>query len=193
MANLSSTKSGEAQALARPAIRSLHHFSFRCIDAEETRRFYEDFLGLEFCAALPTTVEVAGKQVEALQLLFRMLNGNFFSFYNVPGDVRPEMYKPLGPFDAHFAMKVASEAQWDNWVERLTKAGIHFVGPMDHAFIRSVYFMDPNGVWLEITYQYANHEEFLAHEKAVAEESMSNWNVKTAEHKAKYIRSFAVR
>ena len=27
-------------------IRGLHHFAYRCRDAEETRHFYEDLLGL---------------------------------------------------------------------------------------------------------------------------------------------------
>jgi len=27
-------------------IRKLHHAAYRCRDSEETRRFYEDFLGL---------------------------------------------------------------------------------------------------------------------------------------------------
>ena len=27
-------------------IHGLHHFAYRCRDAEETRRFYEDLLGL---------------------------------------------------------------------------------------------------------------------------------------------------
>jgi len=29
-----------------PPIHGLHHFAWRCRDSEETRRFYEDLLGL---------------------------------------------------------------------------------------------------------------------------------------------------
>ena len=29
-----------------PPVRGLHHFAWRCRDSEETRRFYEDLLGL---------------------------------------------------------------------------------------------------------------------------------------------------
>ena len=29
-----------------PSIKSLHHWAYRCRDAEETRHFYEDILGL---------------------------------------------------------------------------------------------------------------------------------------------------
>ncbi len=30
-------------------IKGLHHNAYRCRDSEETRRFYEDFLGLPLC------------------------------------------------------------------------------------------------------------------------------------------------
>ena len=33
-------------------IKGLHHAAYRCRDSEETRKFYEDFLGLPFVAAL---------------------------------------------------------------------------------------------------------------------------------------------
>ncbi len=38
------TRSVEAAAVA--PIHGLHHFAYRCRDAEETRHFYEDILGL---------------------------------------------------------------------------------------------------------------------------------------------------
>jgi catechol 2,3-dioxygenase-like lactoylglutathione lyase family enzyme len=33
-------------------IRRLHHNAYRCRDSEETRRFYEDFLGLRLAGTL---------------------------------------------------------------------------------------------------------------------------------------------
>ena len=35
-------------------IKGLHHNAYRCRDSEETRKFYEDFLGLELAGALET-------------------------------------------------------------------------------------------------------------------------------------------
>lgn len=182
----SMTRDRETESDAGSVIRSLHQMSFRCFDAEETRRFYEDFLGLEFYAALPETVDLGGKQVEALRLLFRMSNGDFFSFYDVPDDVRPNIYKDAGPFDSHFAMKVSSEAEWEVWKARLEQAGIEYIGPMDHDFIRSVYFRDPNLIWLEITYQVPDHEKIVDREKSHANDAMHDWIAKTANLKAKF-------
>lgn len=186
MTDVSKPKKGQTWTSAESAIRSLHHVAFRCFDAEETRRYYEEFLGFEFCAALPSEVDLGGKKVECLQVLFRMENGDFFSFYDVPDDLRPEIFEPVSPLDAHFAMKVPSEAEWETWVARLTKAGIKYLGPLDHDFVRSVYFTDPNGVWLEITYQVPDHEKILAGEKSHAKQTIDGWSVKTAERKAKF-------
>lgn len=191
MTNIASSKRGESQAEVQPAIHSLHHVVFRCFDAEETRRYYEEFLGFEFCAAIPSTVDVNGKKLECLQILFRMSNGDFFSFYDVPDDIRPELFEPVSPMDAHFAMKVSSEAEWNRWTERLADAGIKYLGPLDHDFIRSVYFTDPNGVWLEITYQVPDHEKIIAREKSHAKETIEGWTTKTAERKAKYKKARA--
>ena len=33
-------------------IKGLHHNAYRCRDSEETRRFYEDFLGLPLAGTL---------------------------------------------------------------------------------------------------------------------------------------------
>ena len=39
-------------AASCPRLKHLHHVAFRCRDAEETRRFYEDLLGLKLAAGL---------------------------------------------------------------------------------------------------------------------------------------------
>jgi catechol 2,3-dioxygenase-like lactoylglutathione lyase family enzyme len=35
------------------AIRGLHHNAYRCPSSEQTRRFYEDFLGLPLAGTTP--------------------------------------------------------------------------------------------------------------------------------------------
>ena len=37
---------------APPTIKGIHHSAYRCRDAEETRRFYEEVMGLTLAAAL---------------------------------------------------------------------------------------------------------------------------------------------
>ena len=170
---------------ATPAIRSIRHISFRCFDAEETREFYEDFLGLEFVAALPVEVEVNGKATEALHIFFRMADGDFIAFYDIPEDVDPKMFQ-FDPMELHLGMKVPSEAAMMNWLERLKARGLKYLGPMDHDMVQSIYFQDPNGLWLEVTYQVPDHEEIMHREMSEAKELIADWTIKSAPNKAKY-------
>lgn len=169
----------------QPAIRSLRHMSFRCFDAEETREFYEDFLGMEFVAALPIEVEVDGKPAEGLQIYFRMADGDFITFYDIPDGVNPEMFT-LDPMELHLGMKVPSEAAMMNWMERVKERGLMFLGPMDHDMVRSIYFQDPNGLWLEATYQVDDHEGIMHREMDAAKDLLADWTVKSAPNKEKF-------
>lgn len=168
-----------------PAIRSLRHMSFRCFDAEETREFYEDFLGLEFVAALPVEAEVNGKTVEAMHVYFQMADGDYIAFYDIPEDAPPPKFE-LDPMELHLGMKVPSEAAMMTWAERLKERGIRYIGPMDHDMVQSIYFQDPNGIWLEVTFQVPAHEEIMHREMAEAKELIADWTVKSGPNKRKY-------
>lgn len=171
---------------ATPAIRSAEHMSFRCFDAEETREFYEDFLGMEFVAALPVEVEVDGKKTDALHIYFRMADGDFIAFYDMPDTVRPEMFT-FDPMELHLGMKVPDEAAMMEWKARLDARGVRPVlGPMDHEMVQSIYFMDPNGLWLEITYQVEDHEGIMHREMDAAKGILADWTVKSLPNKLKY-------
>lgn len=187
------SRMGGAQDASVPVVRSLHHLSFYCRDAEETRRFYEDFLGLEFVAAIPVSVDPRGKPVDALQLLFRMAKGDFLMFYDVANDHDGGIYDSLTPWDMHIGMKVSSEAELMTWIDRVKEAGLEFVGPLDHDFIRSIYFNDPNGIILEITYQVPEHEEILDKEESRSKKVLADWTVKTAPQKQKFTNPFAIK
>lgn len=169
----------------KPAIRSLRHMSFRCFDAEETREFYEDFLGMELAAALPVEVEVDGKTCEALHLLFRMADGDFIGFYDIPDDIRPELFT-FHPMELHLGMKVPSEAAMMDWKRRVEERGLPILGPMDHDMVQSIYFQDPNGLWLEATYQVDEHEQIMHREMSEADEILEKWTVESAPKKAPF-------
>ncbi|MEZ5946950.1 MAG: VOC family protein [Hyphomonas sp.] len=54
----------------------IHHAAYRCCDAEQTRWFYEDVLGLRYRAAL-TSEEVSGTSLKREYMhLFEMEDGN---------------------------------------------------------------------------------------------------------------------
>ena len=48
-------------------IKGLHHNAYRCRDSEETRRFYEDFLGLPLAGSLDIRETKSGRSTAVLR------------------------------------------------------------------------------------------------------------------------------
>ena len=59
-----------------PALSGFHHVAYRCRDAEETRKFYGDLLGLKEAAALAFDKDPAGNDRPFMHLFFEMGNGS---------------------------------------------------------------------------------------------------------------------
>ena len=75
-------------------ITNIHHSAYRCRDAEQTRWFYEDVLGLKLKAALVLD-EISGTDIprEYMHLFFEMPDGNFIAFFDEPNNATPESFK----------------------------------------------------------------------------------------------------
>ena len=58
------------------------------------------------------------------------------------------------PWVRHLALSVDSPETLAAWKARLESHGLQVTGPVDHDGVwSSIYFMDPNAVTLELTYQ----------------------------------------
>ena len=57
-------------------IKGLHHHAVRCRDSEETRKFYEDFLGLPFVGALEIKETKSGRKTSTLHTFYRLADGS---------------------------------------------------------------------------------------------------------------------
>ena len=57
-------------------IKQLHHSAYRCRDAEETRAFYEDFLGLPLAEALAIGTTKTGRRAQVLHTFFGLDDGS---------------------------------------------------------------------------------------------------------------------
>jgi len=164
-----------------PPLRAVHHTAFRCFDAEETREFYEDVLGLELAAALAIDQRPGTETAfRYMHLFFRMRDGNFVAFFDTPADRKPDFYKGTDSFDLHLAFKVESEEEMLAHKARLEAKGLAVRGPIDHHFVRSIYFTDPNGIRLEVTTPTPRHDAILAEEQAQAREAIRRWSAETA-------------
>lgn len=165
-----------------PPIRGLHHFAYKCANAEETRRFYEDVMGFPLVHVIeehdvPTTT---GDVVSFLHIFFQMADGRYLAFFDL-GDERICAKDPATPqFANHLALAVDGEDALLAAKDRLEAAGLEVVGPMDHdGFVRSIYFWDPNGVRLELTYTIAG-EEAAAQSKSSAHAQLKRWVEQTS-------------
>src|SRR5690242_9441701 len=84
-------------------IKGLHHAAYRCRDSEETRKFYEDFLGLRLVGTLEIN-ENKGPKPDALHTFFQMDDGSCIAFFEAPR--LPFEFKRQGDFDLHIALEV---------------------------------------------------------------------------------------
>ena len=131
-----------------PAIKGLHHAAYRCRDSEQTRKFYEDFLGLPLVEAFEIRQTKTGRATSVLHTFFEMGDGSCMAFFEAPG--RPFEFKDQHDFDLHIALEV-EPAELEARFERGKALGIETRGISDHGFIRSIYFRDPNGYVVELS------------------------------------------
>jgi len=128
-------------------IRGLHHNAWRCRDAERTRAFYEDFLGLRLANAFEIHATMTGRPTRVLHCFFEMGDGSFLAFFEAPD--LPFDFKPQHDFDLHIALEVGRDTLQAMY-ERGQREGVETRGISDHGFIHSIYFRDPDGYVVEL-------------------------------------------
>ena len=136
-------------------IQGLHHNAYRCRNSEETRAFYEDFLELPLANAFEITETKTGREARALHTFYRMADGSFLAFFEVPD--APFEFKVQHDFDLHIALEVSS-AVLHEMFEKGKSSGIETRGIVGHKFIDSIYFRDPNGYVIELTAKRVDHD-----------------------------------
>jgi catechol 2,3-dioxygenase-like lactoylglutathione lyase family enzyme len=134
------------------SILRMHHAAWRCRDAEETRAFYEDLLGLPLAHIIRAdTVPSTGEYCPYVHLFFQLPDESFVAFFDL-GDNQAAMPSPNTPaWVNHFAMKVESQEVLERYKRRLQAADVEVLGVTDHGIFRSIYFFDPNGIRMEMT------------------------------------------
>ena len=128
-------------------IKGLHHNAYRCRDSEETRQFYEDFLGLPLAEAFEIGTTKTGRKTSLLHSFYRMGDGSFLAFFEAPD--RPFEFKEQHDYDLHIALEVDNETLHRMFEQGKAK-GIETRGISDHGFCHSIYFRDPNGYVIEL-------------------------------------------
>lgn len=159
-------------------IKGLHHNAYRCRDSEETRKFYEDFLGLPLANAFEITETKSGRATHVLHSFYRMDDGSSLAFFEAPD--MPFEFKRQHDYDLHIALEV-SQADLSKMYEKGKAAGIETRGISDHKIIHSIYYRDPNGYVIELTAKDAGHDEAMDPAKSGATEKLKVWQASKRE------------
>ena len=136
------------QSEPRPAWRGVNHLALITPDMDATVRFYHGVLGMRLVATL-----MAGPM---RHYFFEIAPGNTVAFFEWTGT--GTFAKPAGwrvpqtlQFD-HLSFNLPDHTSLLALQDRLRRAGVEVTEEIDHGFIHSIYFTDPNGIALEASY-----------------------------------------
>jgi len=128
-----------------------HHIALVCKSMPETIKFYEQAMGMKLRACYPMHGIKGAKHC-----FLEAGNGNEISFveFQEPEPNRnPPSFFQVWPVGMHHHMAYRCETldQLKTMREQIKAYGVPVSKVVDHDFIHSVYFTDPNGYNLELT------------------------------------------
>jgi catechol 2,3-dioxygenase-like lactoylglutathione lyase family enzyme len=133
-----------------PRWRGINHLALICSDMDATVRFYVGVLGARLVATVGTP--------DFRHYFFEIGVGNTIAFFEYAEQPPEAFAKPAGvpnqqatQFD-HLSFDLVDEEALIDLRSRLKGAGCEVTDVVDHGFIRSIYFNDPNGIALEASY-----------------------------------------
>jgi catechol 2,3-dioxygenase-like lactoylglutathione lyase family enzyme len=174
-------------------LKNAHHVAYRCRDAEQTRWFYEDVMGLPLVASL-VLEEIPGlnEPTPYLHLFFQMGNGDMIAFFDEPEGATAGQFERAHSFDRHLAFEVESEEKLLAWQKRINAMGVSCLGPVDHGFVKSVYMYDPNGLQVEVTTKTPAYDRIMAGELQHARENIEAWAKRSRKRKEEKFGAAAI-
>jgi len=150
--------------VARNAVEGLHHFAWRCKDAEQTRHFYEDLLGMPLVHLIQQDhVPSTGEYCPYVHIFFQMRDGSYIAFFDLGDDTSALPSANTPAWVNHIALRVETLDELIRFKTRLEEHGVEVLGVIDHEIIESIYFFDPNGFRVELTVATATEKEMARH------------------------------
>jgi len=153
-------------------IKKLHHNAYRCRDSEQTRQFYEEFLGLPLAGTLEIKESKSGRKTNTLHTFYRLDDGSYLAFFEAPD--MPFEFKSQHDYDLHIALEV-EEPALKSMLAKGQQRGVETRGVSDHGFIHSIYFRDPNGYVIELTAKLPGHDQAMDPATNGARTKLDTW------------------
>jgi catechol 2,3-dioxygenase-like lactoylglutathione lyase family enzyme len=133
-----------------PRWRGINHLALITDDMDATVRFYHGVLGARLVATIGTP--------EFRHYFFEFGPQNTVAFFEYTGVPVARFAKPAGVPDPravqfdHLSFNLPDEHALLDLRGRLKSAECEVTDVVDHGFIRSIYFTDPNGIALEASW-----------------------------------------
>jgi len=161
-------------------VNGLYHVAYPCRDSEETRAFYEDLLGLPLVhCMLVDAVPSSGDKTSYAHVFFRMADDSYVAFFDLGTNEMPLPSPNTPSWVPHLALEVDTIDEVLAHKAKLEAAGVEVRGIVDHHFIKSIYFFDPNGVRVEITTR-TEPPGFVERAEREAHAALAEWTRKKA-------------
>lgn len=158
-------------------LKQIHHVAYRCNDARETVEFYKKYLNMDFLVAIAEDLVPSTKEPDPYMHVFLDAgHGNILAFFELP--TKPRMGKdPYTPaWVQHIAFELEDRDALIAAKQELEDKGLDVIGITNHGIIHSIYFFDPNGHRLELTYRSGTDEQ-LRQLKEIAPAMLEEWSV----------------
>ncbi len=144
-------------------IKRIHHVAYRCKNAKETTEWYQKMLNMDFILAFAENSVPSTKAPDPYMHIFLDAGmGNVLAFFELP--TQPEMGRDENTpqWVQHIALEVEDLAALQEARAHLEANGVNVLGITNHGIFHSIYFFDPNGHRLELTYNDPKAAEKIA-------------------------------
>nr|WP_174506272.1 VOC family protein [Acinetobacter sp. Marseille-Q1620] len=173
-------------------IEQIHHVAYRCKDARETVEWYQKNLNMNFILAFAEDHVPSTKAFDPYMHLFLDAgNGNVLAFFELP--TQPEMGRDENTpkWVQHIALRVKDRDALLEAKAHLENNGIDVLGVTNHGIFHSIYFFDPNGHRLELTYDDPKAQEKIAMiTEEMKREMLDEWSkTKRAPHHTHFLHA----
>lgn len=173
-------------------IEQIHHVAYRCKDAKETVEWYKKNLHMDFILAFAEDHVPSTKAFDPYMHLFLDAgNGNVLAFFELPH--QPDMGRDENTpkWVQHLALRVKDEVTLLEAKAHLENNGVDVLGVTNHGIFHSIYFFDPNGHRIELTYDDPRSPEKIAKiTDQIKQEMLDEWTrTKRAPHHTQFLHA----
>jgi glyoxylase I family protein len=152
----------------------MHHHAHVVRDQGETRRFYEDLIGLPLVATWCEADELFGAERVYCHTFYALADGSALAFFQFADEADFDELNSTKPGTlGHIALEVDPATQ-DELARRLDGAGVRH-RLIDHGYCRSLYVLDPDGLSVEFTVDAPELDQINELRKGDAHAELERW------------------